>query len=115
MLVCALIVPRAAWGAHEAGHEQPVSSTTQHVHHGEHSHEVVVGTADGQSAHHEDGEKKLVHDHLPADVLSAMAASHDGDDVGNALLYSSRHLIDRHRTGEPYAASDSLLRPPRTA
>lgn len=115
MLVCALIVPRLAWGAHEAGHDQSVDSITQHVHHDGHSHEVVVDVENVHLTNGDNGEGGLLHNHLPADVLSVMAGSNAADDTGNAFLFASLHLIDRHRTGQPSVAPDSLLRPPRAA
>lgn len=113
MLVCALIVPRVAWGAHEAGHDQPVAAMTKHAHHEGHSHEVFVDVDDKHLTQGGDRDGGLIHDHVTADVLSAMAVSDVGTDTGDAFLYASQHLIDRHRSGEPAATPDSLLRPPR--
>jgi hypothetical protein len=115
MLICALIVPRVAWGAHEAGHDQPMASMVEHVHHDGHSHQVIVDSDDQDLVQHDDRDGGLVHDHLPADVLSAMADVDAGQVAGKALFFASQHLLDRNRIGHPSAAPDSLLRPPRTA
>lgn len=115
MLICALIVPRVAWGAHEAGHDQPMASMVEHVHHDGHSHEVIVESDDQNLVQHDDRESGFVHDHLPADVLSAMADLDAGHVADGTLFFASQHLLDRHRIGHPSAAPDSLLRPPRAA
>ena len=114
LLACALFVPRVAWGAHEAGHDQPVGPEVEHVHHGDHLHQV---SADLRADHeaHDERNGGLVHDHLPADVLSAMADFGADEHAESLAAFTERHLIDRRRFGDPTASPDSLLRPPREA
>lgn len=117
LLVSALIIPRAAWAAHEAGHDQPMGSAVEHVHHGDHTHDLAMDDHPGDHASPDgpEGESGLVHDHLPVDVLSAFA---DLDSDRNAMLapvFASRHALDRRPDDDPATSSASLLRPPRTA
>lgn len=114
LLVCALFVPRVAWGAHEAGHDQLVGPKVEHVHHGDHSHEVSVDLQ-GDHKPHDESNNGLVHDHLPADVLSAMADIDADEHAESVAAFTERHLIDRRRFGDPSVSPDSLLRPPREA
>lgn len=115
MLICALIVPRVAWGAHEAGHDQPAAAPIEHVHHGDHSHEVVGDAEEDGTAHDDEQDGGLVHDHLPAEVLSAIANVDNGIGADAPPIFASLPQPDLSGSGSPAAAPDSLLRPPRAA
>lgn len=117
LLVCALLVPRVAWGAHEAGHEQIAGADAVHVHHGDHSHHMDAhnhghGSAD-LAIDLDDG--KLVHDHVAADVLSAAAHIDDAAKLDGVWHATSIQLLELRSSGAPAAPPSSLLRPPRTA
>ncbi|WP_168157346.1 hypothetical protein [Erythrobacter sp. QSSC1-22B] len=116
-LVFSLVIPRVAWGAHISGHEETIATAESHVHHGDHSHEVI----DDKIAEHahdsstSDETEGFAHNHLPLDVLSVMA---DVDGPGfsiSAPFPASSHSLDRRGEDPPTKAPGSLLRPPRTA
>lgn len=115
MLICALIVPRVAWGAHEAGHDQPATAMVEHIHHGDHSHEVVADAEGDGTAHDDEREGGLVHDHLPAEVLSAIADLDNGIGAEAPAIFASIPQPELSGSGSPAAAPNSLLRPPRAA
>lgn len=113
LFVCALVVPRVAWGAHVSGHET-IAAASEHAHHGDHSHGIA--SADPTPAESDkrgaQGDHGLVHNHVSADILSAMA-TREADD--RPLRFASaRPLIDRRSRRLPSADAESLLRPPRT-
>lgn len=115
-LLCALIIPRVAWGAHMSGQDQALPATVSHVHHDDHAHPVADPDVKGSQ---EDVEPErhggLAHNHLPADVLSAMGDV-NADPYETAWFYgASLHSLDRRSDRTPAQAPDSLLRPPRTA
>ena len=117
LLFSALIVPRIAWGAHEAGHGAGIASSEAHVHHDCHTHLAAShghhGDADESVAESE--APSLVHDHLAVDILSAMADAGHGY-VGQADVYMRLSLSpERRRVEPPRTPTSSLLRPPRTA
>lgn len=115
-LLCALIIPRVAWAAHISGDDQSRPASVSHVHHDDHSH-VVVDPEDGGS--HDDDKRDdhggLAHNHLPADVLSAMGEAAVGLHDIRSSYARTMHLLDRRGDRPPTEARDSLLRPPRTA
>ncbi|MEP5576894.1 MAG: hypothetical protein ABJP48_10650 [Erythrobacter sp.] len=117
LLLSALIVPRVAWGAHEAGHGASIASTEAHVHHDGHTH--LEASHDNHSDSDEsaaDSEAPgLAHDHLAAEVLSAMADVGHGY-VGQSDIYKRSLLSpDRRSADAPGTPTSSLLRPPRAA
>lgn len=116
-LLCALVIPRVAWGAHVSGHDAPIATAVAHVHHGDHSHALddsqPVDVAHEPTA--SDDREGLAHNHVPADVLSAMADAGNAGEVAPMPFPDASHLLDRRSDGAPAQAPHSLLRPPRTA
>ncbi len=114
LLVIALIVPRAAWAAHEAGHDGPLGPAVEHVHHGDHSHDLTMQdhVDDPSSFETPVGDAGLVHDHLPADVLSAIADLDAGKHVTLLPAFVSSHALDKRPDGDPATPSGFLFRPP---
>jgi hypothetical protein len=111
-LLCSLIVPRAAWGAHLAGHEELSVAGAAHTHHGDHVHEHGVEN----SADHEavwDESDALTHEHSPALSLCSAVVLPDSV-ILPVWPLSAEAQIDRKSVGEFLRHPDSLLRPPRT-
>jgi len=115
LIICALIVPRVMWGAHEAGHDQPVIAMVEHVHHDGHTHEVAVDDHGDELPGDGDHDGKVAHNHQAADVLSSIASIDGHHTSESQLAFAALHLLDRGRTIAPAAHPDSLLRPPRAA
>jgi len=65
LLVSALVVPRAAWGAHLSGHDDLSSVTAVHSHHDDHAHEYA---AQGEDADEQDDE--------PGDLTHCPSSEH---------------------------------------
>lgn len=122
-LAFGLIVPRAAWATHVSVDDTIRATTAMHVHHGGHSHDIDesddsahdgdVGQTDhGSSPGHEhDG---VPHNHVAADVLSAMAAGGGSDLAVEDFYAAAAHGLDTRSRGAASKAPEALLRPPRT-
>lgn len=115
-LLCALIIPRVAWGAHMSGHDQSLPASVSHVHHDDHTH---IAADSDEKGSQEDGKMErhggLAHNHLPADVLSMMGDG-NADTYNTGWFYGgSSYSLDRRSERPPAQAPKSLLRPPRTA
>lgn len=115
LLISALIVPRMAWSAHEVGHDY--QRTVTHAHHGDHTHEVNDHGHDEHKDHSGSdlSDTPLVHDHLAADVLSAMAAIAGTNFAEQPFLWREPGFLERRSSAAPSGDSITLLRPPRTA
>jgi hypothetical protein len=111
-LLCSLIVPRAAWGAHLAGHEELSVAGAAHSHHGDHVHEHgVEKSADREAVWDEDGAP--THEHSPALALCSAVVLPDSVTLPVWPL-SGEVQIERKSVGERLRHPESLLRPPRT-
>lgn len=122
-LAFALIVPRAAWATHVSVDDTVRAATAMHVHHDGHSHDVDDShhddhDADGGQADHDaapghehDG---VPHNHVAADVLSAMATGGGPGLAVEGFHANAAHGLDTRSRGAPSTARNSLLRPPRT-
>lgn len=111
LFVCALIVPRVAWGAHVSGHESVATSST-HLHPSDLSHEGAGGREDAEGD--SDAGDGLTHNHAPAEVLSLMAGTDVAKQDARVPHSAAVHLLDIRSRGAPSATFGSLLRPPRT-
>jgi hypothetical protein len=115
-LLCSLVVPRAAWGAHLAGHGDLSVAAAVHTHHADHAHEH-----DGKNpAEHddalggEDGDDGLTHEHSPAFAVGSGEVPPELITLSDWPL-SAEDQVERETAGEHLRHPDSLLRPPRTA
>lgn len=110
MLVSALVVPRAAWGAHLSGHDDLSSINAVHSHHGDHAHEHTATGEDADEQGDEPGD--LTHDHAPAFAVAGDIPLPDatlfGARIGACSLEGVTELNLR-----AVSRPDSLLRPPR--
>jgi hypothetical protein len=120
ILLCTLIVPRASWSEHAAGHEELSSANVVHTHHGSHVHEhenehedadLVANEADGDPSEDQDG---LTHEHSPSIALGSALMLPAEIELMAVDLVRSRHLVAKYG-GVPLPRPESLLRPPRTA
>jgi hypothetical protein len=116
LLVSALIVPRAAWGAHLSGHDDLSTAGAVHAHHDDDSHEHETGkflvgdpSIDTDSEGEQDG---LTHDHSPSFAVSAAIVLPD-DAILPALNVVAASTESMERSGTSLSHPDSLLRPPR--
>lgn len=119
MLLCALVGPRAAWAEHVGQHDGVVSSSEDHVHHDDHVHKVAAiddhhGNADAVDED-SDSETGLVHNHLPADLLSVWGKPETAPLVADRLLLPESQGTALSTEGARSDPSNNLLRPPRTA
>ena len=116
LLVCALVVPNAAWGAHLAGHEQMASTSAVHTHHSDHAHEHADGqtTADEHGTGDTGSDEGLTHDHGASLALAtAMLAP---DEAQLASWFAAVGLrFDLAFAATALSRPESLLRPPRAA
>jgi hypothetical protein len=117
VLLCSLVVPRAAWGEHLAGHDQLSVSGAVHTHHGNHAHEHDVqdsaehdGTLDGENGN--DG--LTTHDHSTAFAVGSAVVLPDSVTLLPWPLTAEAEVA-REPDGKRLRHPDSLLRPPRTA
>lgn len=116
LLVCALVVPNAAWGGHLAGHDQISSASSVHTHHADHAHEQTSerATQDDNGFGTPAPEKGLTHDHTPS--LSLATALLVPDDTQPAFPFVSSELrFARSFAADALSRPESLLRPPRAA
>jgi hypothetical protein len=118
MLLCALIVPRAVWAEHVGQHDGVFSSSQDHVHHDDHVHKVAATDADhdhdAAADDDSDGETGLVHNHLPADLLSVWGEPETAPLVTDRLLLPEPQGAVRSTEGARSDPPNNLLRPPRT-
>ena len=110
LLVSALVVPRAAWGAHLSGHEDLSSVGAVHSHHDDHAHEH---SASGEeAAAQNDAPGDLTHDHKPAFAVGGDIPLPESFPVKAVIgARSAEGLTELHLT--VFSRPDSLLRPPR--
>ena len=110
LLVSALVVPRAAWGAHLSGHENLSSVGAVHSHHDDHAHEHSA--TDEGAAELDDAPSDLTHDHKPAFAVGGDIPLPEISPV-NAVIGapSTEGLAELHL--RVLSRPDSLLRPPR--
>lgn len=114
VLLCALVVPNAAWGAHVSGHERLSALASVHTHHDEHAHEQADDTTadDQQDRDQEVPQKGLTHDHSPSHSLTGgMLVSADPESLpwqASGILH-----FDRSSVADALSRPGSLLRPPR--
>lgn len=110
LLVSALIVPRAAWGAHLSGHEDLSSVSAVHSHHDDHAHEHSA--TGGDAAAQDDAPGDLTHDHKPAFAVGGDIPLPEISPVKAVIVArSAEGLTELHLT--VLSRPDSLLRPPR--
>lgn len=118
LLISALVVPRAAWGAHLSGHDDLSTAGAVHSHHGDDSHEHEHETGknlvgDSSPGAGSDGEQdNLTHDHSPSFAVSGAIVLPD-DAVLPALNVVAASTESMERSGTSLSHPDSLLRPPR--
>lgn len=110
LLVSALVVPRAAWGAHLSGHDDLSSAGAVHSHHGDHSHEDEA--IDSDAGEHDDGPVDLTHDHRSALAIAGDIPLPEAAPVGAATATQSTEGITELHL-RVLSRPDSLLRPPR--
>lgn len=110
MLVSALVVPRAAWGAHLSGHADLSSVNAVHSHHGDNAHEHEATGEDAGEQEDEPGD--LTHDHAPAFAVSGDIPLPEAAPI-NAMTGAcfAEALSELHL--RMVSRPDSLLRPPR--
>ena len=116
LLVCALVVPKAAWGAHLAGHEQMASVSAVHTHHSDHAHEHADDSAAADEHGNDDTspDEGLTHDHSPS--LSLATAMLTPDDPQLSSWFAPTALrFNRSFAAAALSRPESLLRPPRAA
>lgn len=116
ILLCTLVVPRAAWSAHEAGHEELSSAIVVHTHHGDHVHEREDADTGVDEAGEDAGDNAggLTHEHSPSIALGAALILPDEIALSTIIPVRSSHDFARYG-GVPLLRPESLLRPPRTA
>lgn len=123
LLLCALVVPKVAWGAHLGGHEQLATAGAVHTHHAQHVHEDDGNaTADAgpeagvvsDKASSSGGEKGLTHDHGPSLTLTAGVLLPQAPEL-SAWRVADRPIMGRSLPVDALSRPDSLLRPPRAA
>jgi hypothetical protein len=114
-LLCSLVVPRAAWGAHLAGHEELSVAGSVHTHHADHAHEHAKdSTGHNTALDCEDGNDGLTHEHSPSFALGS--ADFLSDSLSMLVWpLASEAQVARERNGVHLRHPESLLRPPRTA
>jgi hypothetical protein len=116
LLLCALVVPRVAWSAHLAGHDELASVASVHTHHGDHVHDH--GYEDAPVADHNSGDdasgEGLTHEHSPSLSVVAALLAPETASIGGQIAPT---LVQTNWTNAPAADSrpDSILRPPRAA
>ncbi len=113
LLVCALIVPRAAWSAHLSGHEVLSSASVVHTHHGDHAHEHSdADTAKSEARGNPGGDADLTHEHSPSFALGSAVVLPDV--ASESVWPRSVDLRGEFDTGGgPLQSPESILRPPR--
>lgn len=116
VLICALVVPSAAWDAHVSGHDELSSQASLHTHHADHAHEQSGDTAleDQQERSQGAPGKALTHDHGPSQSLSAGLLASVGPTPLSWPASDIMHFV-RNSTDDAQSRQQSLLRPPRHA
>ena len=110
LLVSALVVPRAAWGAHLSGHDVLSSIGAVHSHHADHAHEHSA--TDEDAAEQDDAPGDLTHDHKPAFAVAGDIPLPEISPVSATIASrSAEGLTELHL--RVLSRPDSLLRPPR--
>ncbi len=114
VLVSALIVPRAAWGAHLSGHDDLSTAGAVHSHHDDdsHDHDSNQLSADVSSVTGDGEQDGLTHDHSPSFAVSGAIVLPD-DAVLPALSVVAASTERTERSGSSLSHLASLLRPPR--
>ena len=106
LLVSALVVPRAAWGAHMSGHEDLSSAGAVHSHHHEHS------AGDAEPDEQDDAPGDLTHDHKPAFAIGGDIPLPEISPVDTVIAARSVEGLNELHLAV-LSRPDSLLRPPR--
>lgn len=110
LLVSALVVPRAAWGAHLSGHEDLSSAGAVHSHQDDHAHEHSASGKD--AAEQDDAPSDLTHDYKPAFAVGGDIPLPEISPVSAVIgARSAEGLTELHL--RVLSRPDSLLRPPR--
>lgn len=110
LLVSALVVPRAAWGAHLSGHEDLGSAGAVHSHHDDHAHEHSAGDAEPDEQN--DAPDDLTHDHKPAFAIGGDIPLPEISPVDTVIAARSVEGLNELHLAV-LSRPDSLLRPPR--
>lgn len=123
LLLCALVVPRAAWAEHVGQHGQSLASSEFHVHHDDHIHKVAASevgheydASPDDASPGDDGDRwpALAHNHLAADVLSVMAEPEYAPLLKDRFMLAERRRTAPLAYGAPESPPNNLMRPPRT-
>lgn len=116
ILICALVVPNAAWGAHLSGHERLSSDVSVHTHHADHAHEQISASvfADEQERDQSGPAKGLTHDHSPSLSLTTALLVPNDANLAPVPAAAAMHF-DRTYAADALSRPESLLRPPRGA
>lgn len=110
LLASALVVPRAAWGAHLSGHEELSSAGAVHSHHDDRAHEHSAAGEDGTEQ--DNAPDDLTHDHKPAFAVGGDMPLPEISPVSAVIgARSPEGLTELHL--RVLSRPDSLLRPPR--
>jgi hypothetical protein len=121
LLLCALVVPKAAWGAHLAANDPAIPVTAVHTHHGDHLHEAddervakAGDQADRANGAHDGEGDGLTHDHSPS--LGISGALMLPDDQSVPLWFAPAAVrLDRGFAAAGLSPPQSVLRPPRAS
>ncbi len=115
MLVSALVVPRAAWGAHLSGHDDLSTAGAMHSHHEDGTHEYdssPSSAGDSSMVADDEQDNGLTHDHSPSFAVSGAVVLPDSAVLPDLhVLAASTESMER--SGTSLSHPDSLLRPPR--
>ncbi len=110
LLVTALVVPRAAWGAHLSGHDDLSSVGAVHSHHGDRAHEHSATGVDADDQN--DESEGLTHDHKPAFSVAGDIPLPEVSPVNAVVGARSTEGVTELYL-KVLSRPDSLLRPPR--
>lgn len=110
LLVSALVVPRAAWGAHLSGHEDLSSAGAVHSHDDDRAHEHSAVGED--STEQDDAPGDLTHDHKPAFAVGGDIPLPEISPVSAVIGARSIEGLTELYV-RVLSRPDSLLRPPR--
>lgn len=123
LLLCALVVPRAAWAEHVGQHGLSLASSEDHVHHDDHVHKVAASEVGHEHDARSDDDSPndgsdhgpaLAHNHLAADVLSVLAEPEYAPLLNDHFMLAERRSAAPLASGAPGSPPNNLLRPPRT-
>ena len=116
LMICALLMPRMAWGAHMAGHDDLLTASAAHTHHDGHSHETASDhELAGAALADPDTGDGFTHDHQAAQALVTAVVLPDAVDAPGFRPQDGAARYARLPSHAPPTHADSLLRPPRLA